>query len=79
MTGPEVALRWHLAADDNAWQFRPAIEGRVVAQLQLTTEQGWRLLSNNFDEDSHGEVLTLGDGEIIEALKRTRAIIGTPK
>ena len=48
-------------------------------QLQLSTEQAWRLLSNNFDEDSHGEVLTLGDGEIIEALKRTRAIIGTPK
>jgi hypothetical protein len=45
----------------------------------MTAEQAWRLLSNNFDEDVHGEVLTSGEAEIIETLKRTRAIIGTPK
>jgi hypothetical protein len=44
----------------------------------MTTEQAWRLLSNNLDEDAHGEILTSGDTEIIETLKRTRAIIGTP-
>jgi hypothetical protein len=55
-----------------------AIDGPLVAQMQLTTEQAWRLLSNNFDETRHGEVHATGDAEIIETLIRTRAIIGTP-
>jgi hypothetical protein len=50
-----------------------------MAQLQMTTEQAWRLLTNNLDEATHGEVSTTGDTQIIETLRHTRAIIGTPK
>jgi hypothetical protein len=78
VAGPEVTCRWNLASDGTNWHFRPAIDGPLVAQMQLTTEQAWRLLSNNFDETRHGEVHATGDAEIIETLIRTRAIIGTP-
>ena len=51
-----------------AWHFRRAIDGPLVAQMQLTTEQAWPLLSNTFDETRHGEVRATGDAEIIETL-----------
>jgi hypothetical protein len=51
----------------------------VVAQLQMTTEQAWRLLSNNLDLVVHGDVVAAGDAEIVATLTRTRAVIGTPK
>ncbi len=43
--GPEVSLQWLLVSDDNIWQFRGASGGPVVAQLEVTTEQAWRILS----------------------------------
>jgi uncharacterized protein (TIGR03083 family) len=79
VAGPELACRWHLVADDASWQFRPAPERPVLAELQLTAEQAWRLLSNNLDASVHGEVLRWGESELVETLMRTRAIIGTPK
>jgi hypothetical protein len=79
VTGPEVELRWDLVSDLPAWRFRPTAGGPIVADLRMTSEQAWRLLSNNLDEDRHGQVVASGDAEIIGALMRTRAIIGTPK
>lgn len=80
VTGPEVRLTWNLVSQETTWRYRQGGSGQqVVAQLQATTEQAWRLLSNNLDPAVHGDVLIAGDAEIIETLMRTRAIIGTPK
>ena len=79
VTGPDVELRCNLVSDGDAWSFNPTIDGPVVAELHLTVEQAWRLLTNNFDPSVHGHVVTSGDGEIVATLIRTRAIIGTPK
>jgi uncharacterized protein (TIGR03083 family) len=79
VTRPEVESRWDLVSDGAAWHFRPMAGDRLVAQLRMTSEQAWRLLSNNFDKDTHGEVVASGDPDILASLMRTRAIIGTPK
>ena len=79
VTGPEGELSWYLVSDHDAWHFRPIAGGSIVAKLHMTSEQAWRLLSNNFDHDPHGEVFTSGDPKLVHALMRTRAIIGTPK
>jgi uncharacterized protein (TIGR03083 family) len=80
VTGPEVPLTWNLVSEETTWRYRQSGSGqKVAAQLQMTTEQAWRLLSNNLDPVVHGDVLTAGDAEIIETLMRTRAVIGTPK
>jgi len=77
--GPEVTLRWNLVSDGEIWQFRPTVHGPFAAELWLTTDQAWRLLTNNFDSDRHGELVSSGDEEIVGTLLRTRAIIGTPE
>ena len=79
VTGPEVQARWILASDGEAWRFHQVQDGRPSAELQMTTEQAWRLLTNNFDPDLHGQLVGAGDHEIVGVLQRTRAIIGTPK
>jgi uncharacterized protein (TIGR03083 family) len=79
VTGPEVRARWILVSDGGAWQFRRVHDGRPTAELQMTTEQAWRLLTNNFDPDLHGQLVAAGDHEIVGVLRRTRAIIGTPQ
>ena len=79
VTGPEVVARWSLVADGRSWRFGPAPSGDVVARLQPTTEQAWRLLTNNYDEPTHGPLVTTGAPEVVATLLQTRAIIGTPK
>jgi uncharacterized protein (TIGR03083 family) len=79
VTGPEVNLRWELVDNGHGWQFHSALDGPLIAQLHMTTEQAWRLLSNNLDPTLHGAVHTSGDPEIVAVLQRTRAIIGSPK
>jgi uncharacterized protein (TIGR03083 family) len=79
VTGPEVLLAWNLVSDGTTWQFRAGDSGPPVAILQATTERAWRLLTNNLDRAVHGDVVTSGDAEIVETLRRTRAIIGAAK
>jgi uncharacterized protein (TIGR03083 family) len=79
VTGDEVELGWYVVSDGAAWSFRSAACDPLAARLRMTSEQAWRLLSNNFDKDAHGEVLASGDAEIVAALMRTRGIIGTPE
>ena len=79
VTGPGAELRWDLVSDGTAWHFRPNPGRPLVAELRMTLEQAWRLLSNNLDRDGHGQVVAAGDADIVAALMRTRAIIGTPK
>jgi uncharacterized protein (TIGR03083 family) len=77
--GAEVELRWNLTCDGELWQFSPLVDGPIAAELQMTMDQAWRLLTNNLDVDHQHELVTSGDSEIVGTLIRTRAIIGAPK
>jgi len=79
VAGVDLELRWHLVSDDETWNFEPPADGPPAATLHMTSEQAWRLLSNNFSPDRHGEVLVSGDPTIVSTLTSTRGIIGTPK
>jgi hypothetical protein len=50
-----------------------------VARLSLTTEQAWRLLTNNLPAAGQSRLTASGDNAITGILLRTRAIIGSPK
>jgi uncharacterized protein (TIGR03083 family) len=76
--GP-VTATWHLVSDGTAWDFRLEAGARQVARLTMTTEQAWRLLTNNLPPDAQAQLDVAGDGAVTRALLRTRAIIGTPK
>jgi hypothetical protein len=75
----EVNLRWTIVSDGVSWAFQAAPGDSLAAELRLTSDQVWRLLSNNFEPGLHGEIGASGDPKIVHALLRTRAIIGTAK
>lgn len=78
VTGPELALTWTLRSDGAGWEFAgDASTATPVARLSASTDQAWRLLSNNLDP-VHGTPSTAGDDALTTVLLRTRAIIGTP-
>jgi uncharacterized protein (TIGR03083 family) len=78
VSGPEVELAWTLVSRDRVWRFSPSIAEAPAAQLEMTTEQAWRLLTNNLVRELHGAPVASGDEELLAALVRTRAIIGEP-
>lgn len=78
ITGP-VPASWHLVATGEAWTFRNEPGSRHVASLSMTTDQAWRLLTNNLPAAEHPRLQLSGDERITDALRHTRAIIGTPK
>jgi hypothetical protein len=45
----------------------------------MTTEQAWRLLTNNLPAAGRARMTASGDDTILGILDQTRAIIGTPK
>jgi uncharacterized protein (TIGR03083 family) len=79
VTGPEFGLEWNLVSDGQGWEFDPTVDGPYIARLQMSTDQAWRLLTNNFHHARHGAPICFGDNEVCEVLVRTRAIIGEPK
>ena len=79
ITGPELVDRWTLVSDGTQWQFGTATDAGAVAAIDATTDQAWRMLTNNLDPAEHGDPTTSGDEEITNVLLRTRAIIGNPK
>jgi uncharacterized protein (TIGR03083 family) len=78
VTGP-VTLTWRLIATASGWEFGDQPGPRVVASLTMTTEQAWRLLTNNLPAAGKAPLPASGDTPIISILLQTRAIIGTPK
>ena len=78
ISGP-VTATWLLVAGDTGWAFTSGPGPRSVARLSVTTEQAWRLLSNNLRVDEQEHLDVTGRDEIVDALRRTRAVIGTPK
>jgi uncharacterized protein (TIGR03083 family) len=78
ITGP-VTETWFLVASGGRWDFRMEHGPRTVATLSMTTDQAWRLLSNNLPHDSLSELDITGDQRIVAVLRNTRAIIGDPR
>ena len=72
-------MTWHLVATPAGWEYRDAPGTRVVATLEMTTEQAWRLLTNNLPAPERPGIAASGDETVLGILLRTRAIIGTPK
>jgi len=69
---------WVLEANGPEWEFVEGHGRRVVATLRLTTDQAWRLLTNNMPAAEQRHLEVTGDAVITEILVRTRAIIGLP-
>jgi uncharacterized protein (TIGR03083 family) len=78
VSGP-VARTWFLVAGPSGWEFRDERGRRGVAALSLTTEQAWRLLSNNLPAAERSRITAAGDAAVLDILYRTRAIIGIPR
>ena len=45
----------------------------------MTTDQAWRLLTNNLAADEQAGLRLSGEDTIIDVIRRTRAIVGSPK
>ncbi len=78
VVGTGLDRRWMLVSDGAEWSPGAAATGPIIARLGMTGEQAWRLLTNNYDPDTHGAVEQAGDRTILTALLATRAIIGDP-
>jgi uncharacterized protein (TIGR03083 family) len=78
VSGP-VARTWYLVAAGSGWEFREQPGGRGVASVSMTTEQAWRLLTNNLPPAGRSRVAASGDPALLDVLFRTRAIIGIPQ
>jgi uncharacterized protein (TIGR03083 family) len=78
VTGP-VTMTWHLVVAGTGWRFDDQPGTRVVASLAMSTEDAWRLLTNNLPAGRRSELAASGDGAITGILLRTRAITGEPK
>jgi len=77
VTGPYAAT-WYLVATASGWDFSEVPGTGVVAGLSLTTDQAWRLLSNNLRAAERAQLEVSGDPRILDVIMRTRAIIGSP-
>jgi hypothetical protein len=76
-----VQRRLRLEASQNAGLEATFAEvtGNQVATIAMTTDEAWRLLTNNLSPERQAALTTSGDSVLIEVLRNTRAIIGSPK
>ncbi len=77
ISGP-VAATWHVVASEQGWNFAEAT-GNQVATIAMSTDEAWRLLTNNLSPERQAALTTSGDSFLVEVLRNTRAIIGSPK
>jgi uncharacterized protein (TIGR03083 family) len=70
--------RWILAETDGGWSFVDEPQTPVAARMIVTTDQAWRLLTNNMPPSEQSELDLTGDRAITDVLLSTRAIIGVP-
>ena len=77
ISGP-VRATWHVVSEARSWSFHHRPGRRCVANLSLNTDQAWRLLTNNLSPIDQATIQVTGDPQIVDVLRRTRAIIGLP-
>jgi hypothetical protein len=78
IAGPASA-GWFLVATGAGWDFRSQPGARLVARVSMTSEEAWRLLSNNLPIAEQTRLRLSGDERVVDVIRRTRAIIGSPK
>jgi len=78
IAGP-VSRTWTLVAAGGGWHFAGRPGGPPTAAVRMTTEQAWRLLTNNLPEAEQDAIVMTGDPTLVGLIRRTRAIIGLPK
>ena len=77
ISGP-VPATWHMVASEQGWNFAE-VAGNQVATIAMSTDEAWRLLTNNLSPERQASLTTSGDSVLLEVLRNTRAIIGSPK
>lgn len=77
ISGP-IAIRWHLVASEEGWNFAE-VPGSQVAAITLSTDDAWRLLTNNLSSNRQGALTMSGHRDLLDVVRNTRAIIGAPK
>jgi uncharacterized protein (TIGR03083 family) len=77
IVGP-VAKSWHLVSSDQGWIFSD-VPGNQVATMVMSTDEAWRLLTNNLPQEKQAVLRTSGDPALLEVLRSTRSILGSPK
>jgi uncharacterized protein (TIGR03083 family) len=75
----QLGQQWRIVSNGASWEFDSSNPTIKLASMSFSGEQAWRLLTNNYDATTHGNLETSGDPELIATLTLTRAIIGTPK
>jgi hypothetical protein len=78
VSGP-ISRAWHLVAGHAGWRFTSTPASTTVAAMTMTTEQAWRLLTNNLPPSEQADIVAFGDPALLTILRQTRAIIGIPK
>ena len=74
----DVERTWSVVRTATGWAFADAPGDPVVARAVLTTEEVWRLLTNNLPPAELEGLDITGAAAAVAALRRTRAIIGEP-
>lgn len=75
----EVDVCWIFESMPNGWQLAGTSDRSAQPHLSVTTEQAWRLLTNNLSQSELDGLSVSASLEIAEVLLQTRAIIGAPK
>jgi hypothetical protein len=78
ISGP-VSAAWYLVRNGGEWEFSPTPGPVVAATMSMTTDQAWRLLSNNLPAAEQRHIALTGDERLLRVLRQTRAIIGAPR
>ena len=74
----DVERIWCIVRDATGWTFADEPAGPVIARAVLSTDQTWRLLTNNLPPAELDDLDLSGAPPVLEVLRRTRAIIGEP-
>jgi hypothetical protein len=74
----DLQRRWYLRNTGSGWAFTDKPGTNVIAQLRITADQAWRLLTNNLSPLGQQGLDITGDEAVVNVLRRTRAIIGAP-
>ncbi len=77
VSGP-LSVAWNVVSTPTGWEFRSDPGTRVVARLAMSTDEAWRLLTNNLEARDRAGLQMSGDENVVAVLRRTRAIIGFP-
>jgi uncharacterized protein (TIGR03083 family) len=77
ISGP-VTTTWHLVVSDEGWAFSET-PGQELAAISMSTDEAWRLLTNNLYPERQAALRTSGDSALLNVVRHTRAILGAPK